>query len=163
LLGCTVVSYLPGCDAKHKYPCINPCTCISVGWIVLSVASLSCTVSNPSHTSIPQRCPLLCNGLLKHVSGASDTHTTVGPHQCYTMSVEDRSHQEQKYWEESQLLEAITKQWVHEDTADWKDLGIAVQWNLYSSFLSGVWKRNNRSGKTIDAGAIVEIGFAQGP
>jgi hypothetical protein len=27
----------------------------------------------------------------------------------------------------------------------------------------GVWKRNNGSGKTIDAGAIVEIGFAQGP
>jgi hypothetical protein len=38
-----------------------------------------------------------------------------------------------------------------------------TQWNLYSSFLSGVWKRNNGSGKTIDAGAIVEIGFAQGP
>jgi hypothetical protein len=38
-----------------------------------------------------------------------------------------------------------------------------VQWNLYSSFSSGVWKRNSGSGKTIDAGAIVEIGFAQGP
>jgi hypothetical protein len=38
-----------------------------------------------------------------------------------------------------------------------------IQWNLYSSFSLGVWKRNNGSGKTIDAGAIVEIGFAQGP
>jgi hypothetical protein len=38
-----------------------------------------------------------------------------------------------------------------------------IQWNLYSSFSSGVWKRNNGSGRTIDAGAIVEIGFAQGP
>jgi hypothetical protein len=38
-----------------------------------------------------------------------------------------------------------------------------LQWNLYSSFSSGVWKRNNGSGKTIDAGAIVEIWFAQGP
>jgi hypothetical protein len=38
-----------------------------------------------------------------------------------------------------------------------------VQWNIYSSFSSGVWKRNNESGKTIDAGAIVKIGFAQGP
>jgi hypothetical protein len=37
-----------------------------------------------------------------------------------------------------------------------------IQWNLYSSFSSGVWKRNNGSWKTIDAGAIVEIGFAQG-
>jgi hypothetical protein len=26
-----------------------------------------------------------------------------------------------------------------------------------------IQKRNNGSGKTIDAGAIVEIGFAQGP
>jgi hypothetical protein len=40
---------------------------------------------------------------------------------------------------------------------------VHVQWNLYSSFLLGVWKRNNGSRKTIDAGAIVEIGFAQGP
>jgi hypothetical protein len=38
-----------------------------------------------------------------------------------------------------------------------------IQWNFYSSFSLGVWKRNNGSGKTIDAGAIVEIGFAQGP
>jgi hypothetical protein len=38
-----------------------------------------------------------------------------------------------------------------------------IQWNLYSSFSSGVWKRNNGSGKTIDARAIVKIGFAQGP
>jgi hypothetical protein len=38
-----------------------------------------------------------------------------------------------------------------------------IYWNLYSSFSSGVWKRNNWSGKTIDAGAIVEVGFAQGP
>jgi hypothetical protein len=38
-----------------------------------------------------------------------------------------------------------------------------IQWNLYSPFSSGVWKRNSGSGKTIDAGAIVEIGFAQGP
>jgi hypothetical protein len=38
-----------------------------------------------------------------------------------------------------------------------------VQWNLYSSFSSGVWKRNNGSRKIIDAGAIVEIGFAEGP
>jgi hypothetical protein len=38
-----------------------------------------------------------------------------------------------------------------------------IHWNLYSSFSSGVWKRNDGSGKTIDAGAIVEIGFAQGP
>jgi hypothetical protein len=29
--------------------------------------------------------------------------------------------------------------------------------------LSRVWKRNNGYGKTIDAGAIVEIGFAQEP
>jgi hypothetical protein len=38
-----------------------------------------------------------------------------------------------------------------------------IQWNFYSSFSSGVWKRYNGSGKTINAGAIVEIGFAQGP
>jgi hypothetical protein len=38
-----------------------------------------------------------------------------------------------------------------------------IQWNLYSSFSLGVWKRKNGSGKTIDAGAIVEIWFAQGP
>jgi hypothetical protein len=42
-------------------------------------------------------------------------------------------------------------------------LHTVIQWYLYSSFLSGVWKRNNGSGKTIDAGAIVEVGFAQGP
>jgi hypothetical protein len=30
-------------------------------------------------------------------------------------------------------------------------------------FRRGSEKRNNGSGKTIDAGAIVEIGFAQGP
>jgi hypothetical protein len=40
---------------------------------------------------------------------------------------------------------------------------LGIHWKLYSSFLSGVWKRNNGSGKTIDAGPIVEIGFAQGP
>jgi hypothetical protein len=38
-----------------------------------------------------------------------------------------------------------------------------IQWNLYSSFSSEVWKRNNGSGKTIDTGAMVEIKFAQGP
>jgi hypothetical protein len=32
-----------------------------------------------------------------------------------------------------------------------------IQWNLYSSFSSGVEK------ETMDPGAIVEIGFAQGP
>jgi hypothetical protein len=49
---------------------------------------------------------------------------------------------------------------------DWQMLWILyiqIQWNLYSLFSSGVWKRNNGSRKTIDAGAIVEIGFAQGP
>jgi hypothetical protein len=30
-------------------------------------------------------------------------------------------------------------------------------------FRQGVWKRNDGFGKTIDAGAMVEIGFAQGP
>jgi hypothetical protein len=33
---------------------------------------------------------------------------------------------------------------------------------LFIVFVGG-WKRNNGSGKTIDVGAIVEIGFAQGP
>jgi hypothetical protein len=34
---------------------------------------------------------------------------------------------------------------------------------LFIVFVGGLKKKNNGSGKTIDAGAIVEIGFAQGP
>jgi hypothetical protein len=51
------------------------------------------------------------------------------------------------------------------DTAhiSYLSIQVLIQWNLYSSFSSGVWKRNNVSGKTIDVGAIVEIGSAQGP
>jgi hypothetical protein len=36
-----------------------------------------------------------------------------------------------------------------------KNMFLCIQWNLYSSFSSGVWKRNNGSGKAIDVGAIV--------
>jgi hypothetical protein len=32
-----------------------------------------------------------------------------------------------------------------------------IQWNLDSSFSSGVWKRNDGSGKTIDAGAYIKL------
>jgi hypothetical protein len=34
---------------------------------------------------------------------------------------------------------------------------IYIQWNLYSSFLPGVWKRNDGSGKTVDAGAYIKL------
>jgi hypothetical protein len=32
-----------------------------------------------------------------------------------------------------------------------------IQWNLDSSFSSGVWKRNDGYGKTIDAGAYIKL------
>jgi hypothetical protein len=57
-----------------------------------------------------------------------------------------------------------------------EDGGSRFLWNIDNSLLdmlhhiaegsilyTGVWERNSGSGKTIDAGAIVEIGFAQGP
>jgi hypothetical protein len=34
---------------------------------------------------------------------------------------------------------------------------------LFIVFVGGSEKKNSGSGKTIDAGAMVEIGFAQGP
>jgi hypothetical protein len=86
LLGCPIVSCFPDYDAKHKYPYINPCACIIVGWIFLSFTSLSCIVSDPSHISVLHRCPLLCSCLLKNVSAIANMHTAIGLQHSYRRS-----------------------------------------------------------------------------